>query len=72
MIITIYHASKLVMDLVDNFSHLASYEGNIKIFDADSIKADNKALRIYREDRDTGRKVKAIIDSRLYTYFDIL
>lgn len=72
MIITIYHASKLVMDLVDNFSHLASYEGNIKIFDGDSIKADNKALRIYREDRDTGRKVKAIIDSRLYTYFDIL
>ncbi len=72
MIITIYHASKLVMDLVDNFSHLASYEGNIKIFDADSIKADNKALRIYREDRDTGRKVKAIIDSRLFTYIDIL
>lgn len=72
MIITIYHASKLVMDLVDQFSHLASYEGNIKIFDADSIKADDKTLRIYRTDRDTGRKVKAIIDSRLYTYFDIL
>ena len=72
MIITIYHASKLVMDQVDNFSHLVSYEGNIKIFDADSIKADNKSLRIYREDRETGRKVKAIIDSRLYTYFDIL
>lgn len=72
MIITIYHASKLVMDLADNFSHLASYEGNIKIFDADSIKADSETLRIYRTDRDTGRKVKAIIDSRLYTYFDIL
>lgn len=72
MIITIYHASKLVMDLVDNFSHLASYEGNIKIFDADSIKADSETLKIYRTDRDTGRKVKAIIDSRLYTYFDIL
>ena len=72
MIITIYHASKLVMDLVDCFDHLASREGNIKIFDADSIKADNRTLRIYREDRDTGRKVKAIIDSRLYTYFDVL
>lgn len=72
MIITIYHTSKLVTDIVDNFDHLASREGNIKIFDADSIKADDKALRIYRTDRDTGRKVKAIIDSRLYTYFDIL
>ena len=72
MIITIYHASKLVMDLVDQFPHLVSYEGNIKIFDADSIKADNIALRIYRTDRDTGRKVKAIIDSSLYAYFDIL
>lgn len=72
MIITIYHCSKLVMDLVDNFSHLASYEGNVKVFDADSIKADNETLKIYRTDRDTGRKVKAIIDNRLYTYFDIL
>lgn len=72
MIITIYHCQKMVMDLVDNFDHMASYEGNIKIFDADSIKADGKTLRLYREDRRTGRKVKAIIDSRLYTYFDIV
>jgi len=72
MIITIYHCSNMVMDLVDGFDHLPMREGNVKIFDADSIKADNKALRIYREDRDTGRKVKAIIDSRLFTYFDIL
>ena len=72
MIITLYHCNKLVMDLVDNFSHLASYEGNIKIFDAESIKSDGVTLRLYREDRDTGCKVKAIIDSRLYTYFDVM
>lgn len=72
MIITLYHCNKLVMDLVDNFSHLASYEGNIKIFDAESIKSDGVTLRLYREDRDTSRKVKAIIDSRLYTYFDVM
>lgn len=72
MIITLYHCNKLVMDLVDNFEHLASYEGNIKVFDAESIKADGIALRIYRKDRNTGRKVKAIVDNRLYTYFDIM
>lgn len=72
MIITLYHCNKLVMDLVDNFEHLASYEGNIKVFDAESIKADEIALRIYRKDRNTGRKVKAIVDNRLYTYFDIM
>ena len=72
MIITIYHCNKLVMDLVDEFDHIASYEGNIKVFDVESIKADSVALRIYRKDYDTGRKVKAIIDNRLYTYFDIM
>ena len=72
MIITLYHCNKLVMDLVDNFDHLASYEGNIKIFDAESIKADFGTLRLYRNDKETGRKVKAIIDSRLYTYFDVM
>lgn len=72
MIITLYHCNKLVMDLVDQFDHLASYEGNIKIFDAESIKADFKGLRLYREDHKTGRKVKTIIDSRLYTYFDVM
>ena len=72
MIITLYHCNKLVMDLVDNFDHLASYEGNIKIFDAESIKANIIGLRLYRKDKETGRKVKAIIDSRLYTYFDVM
>lgn len=72
MIITIYHCNKLIMDLVDQFDHLASYEGNIKIFDVESIKVDFKGLRLYREDHKTGRKVKTIIDSRLYTYFDVM
>ena len=72
MIITLYHCSKPVMDLVDNFDHMASREGNIKIFDVESIKADSVGLRLYRKDKDTGWKVKAIIDSRLYTYFDVM
>lgn len=72
MIITLYHCNKLIMDLVDNFDHLASREGNIKIFNAESIKADNVGLRLYRKDTETGRKVKAIIDSRLFTYFDVM
>lgn len=72
MIITIYHCNKLVMDLVDEFDHVASYEGNIKVFGVESIKADGITLRIYRKDSDTGRKVKAIIDTRLFTLFDVL
>lgn len=77
MTITLYNVSKYVPDLLDNFpitQDASDYMRwiNLKVFDVHTMVHDGQKLKLTTQDVRTGKWQTAWIDSRLFTYFDVV
>lgn len=77
MTITLYNVSKYVPDLVDGFQisqDTSDYMRwiNLKVFEVQTMVYDGQSLKLTTQDVRTGKRQTAWIDSRLFTYFDVV
>lgn len=67
MIVTFYRPQKYVEDACDNFvRHLNNDAMALKVYDVDTIFVSSGTMVI------KGKDSQAIIDTRLFTYFDVM
>lgn len=78
MIVTLYNVSKYVPGVLDDFTidqqpTTNSFRCfNVKVYDALYVECDGKSLTLRTRDKRTDRIHTVSIDTRLFTYFDVV
>lgn len=78
MTITLYNVSKYVPGVLDDFSidqqpTTNSFRCfNVKVYDALYAEYDGRSLTLRTRDKRTGELRAVSIDTRLFTYFDVV
>lgn len=77
MTITLYNVSKYVPDLLGDFAITQDTSDymrwiNLKVYEINTMVYDGQKLKLTTQDVRTGRRATAMIDARLFTYFDVV